>query len=651
MTQVIARRPSVKVLPGGSLSPIVKCIWLPLNTGTGTTTGAVTKNGFSKLGAFSASRLVDGVVNLTTDTPLTWRAQGGLTFGTGNGRVDAVPDSGDARQWMTQMLDLSSFSAGETLMVGCVLTTPAGHRASNTGSWCVLSVGDLSAGNHGYAFQYTSAELPSMIARPVGAAGTITLDTGAETPIEDAIPNAVVWELLARGSGRFDIRTHLCNAPYSVATSVWKHNSNTGQDLAATGTAAPGMPDGTGLRFGSRREGATNAARLQNGQIVEGVILLRFEQQPPASMGARVAHDLRTWPQCFPVSVRKFSYDGDSADNSSVPDGNADEAFGVITQGDMLVALNGKRAITAHPAVTVQGEHLYDTNHPGGFSSYKNTVLPNLTVSAGGASPWVAWNGSYEGLPRINPHKGGLKFGRTALAPASVAFPAFQFSSYSDSAVVDALGRIGDTGSRGRSEAGWMNNASVYLPRNVPIWVAGSYFMDFDIVEGLQHVTFVQFHHDCNGAKLNPPFAASVYATKMHIGFRHSSVENMVMADQVNISYELPDGYTAVRGRWFDFVMRARVSWDPGQPGFAKIFIDDKQVVDYVGPIGYKGPAAAGVRRVTKEAIRTGAYPGTTTNTGGWSPDTTRDVYCRRFFACTDVGNYTLAQIRAALAA
>ncbi len=552
---------------------------------------------------------------------------------------------------MAAMLDLASFAAGETLMVGCVLTTPVGFRNLNSSSLALLSVGGLESGSNGYAFQYTSAELPSLLMLPVGASSTIAPATGSVSSIPDATPTAIVWELKARGASRFDIRCHTCSSDYVVATPIWQTNSNTGEDLAAGGSAAPGMPDGKGLRIGGRNEGSLNAARQYQGQTIEGVIVLRFEQTPPDTLGSKICNELRRWPQAFPISARRFAYDADSADVPGLPDGNADETFGVITQNDMHVALNGKRAFTAHPALNLSGEVLYDANHPGGFSEYKNTAMPNLKVTAGGASAWLPWNGEHEGLPRVNPHKSGMKIARTARAPASLAFPAFQFSSYSDSAVVDALGRIGDTGSRGRAEAGWRNNADVYLPRNVPVWLAGSYYMDFDIVEGRQHVTFIQFHHDCNGGGLNPPFSASVYATKMSISFRHSVVENMVQADQINVNYELPGQYSAVRGRWFDFVMHARVSWDPAHSGFAKVYIDDKQVVDYRGPIGYKGPTATGTRRTPVESVRTGAYPGTTTNTGGWLPDVTRDVFCRRFFVCTDVGNYTLEQIRAALVA
>ncbi len=97
MTQALHRRPSAKVLPHGNIAPEVKCLWLPLDGGTGINTGATTKNGFSRMGEFAASRLVDGLVTVTSGTPLSWRAQGGLTFSTGNGRIDAIPAAGDAR--------------------------------------------------------------------------------------------------------------------------------------------------------------------------------------------------------------------------------------------------------------------------------------------------------------------------------------------------------------------------------------------------------------------------------------------------------------------------------------------------------------------------------------------------------------------------
>jgi hypothetical protein len=551
------------------------------------------------------------------------------------------------------MLDLSKFAEGETLLMGCAIKTPAGYQASNTSTQCIFSVGSFAAGGHGFSLEFTSTEVLRLAFWPVGgsALASVLLNTVA-------IPNdtltGVTVELQARGGGKFNLRCHVATTQGAVSSAEWVRGDGPvfpGEDLAFGGTDAPGVPDGTGIRVGGRYgDGGVLGGRLQSGIIVQGVVLMRFVRPPPElpkPLAAMVAADLRSLPQSFPRSARTYSPDLDDAGEFALADGNADETFGVITLSDMFVAANGKRGILDHPNFSAQGNLLFKASHPAGMTGYQKAAFTALRApDVSGALQWHAWDGVYEGLPSTNPLKPRLKLGRTTQAPASIDFPAFVMSGYSDNAFT------GDTGNRGRAEIGWWASANVYIPRNEPIWVAARYFMDFDVGPAPQHVTIMQLFHQTNGAGLNPPFAVSVFADKMTMTARYCAVQNMVKADQVTgIDLQLPGRYEAIRGQWFDLVLSMRLSWNVADGGWLRGWINDEEVLTYYGPVGYRGPTASGAKRTPVEVLRVGAYPGTTTNTGGWSPDTTRDVYVRRAFACRNVGNYTLAQIRAALVA
>jgi hypothetical protein len=271
-------------------------------------------------------------------------------FGAGNYYLTASSSDPDVDTWMSTMLDTHSLLADQTLMVGCVLTTPVGYSAVNTGTVCMLSVGDLSAGGHGLSFQHSSIESPHLLLWPKGAADSFTATIPALWGnIADATPTAIVWEMKSEGGGQFRLRGHRATSA-GVVSTAWTAS----QSFAAGGTEAPGMPSGTGIRIGGRRNGATNSARMQDGQKIQGVCLLRFDSLPPTDLAQRIARDLVTYPDRFSVTARRYQTEDEELDYE--PDGNADETFGVITMGDMHIALNGKRSIGAHPSFSVHIE-------------------------------------------------------------------------------------------------------------------------------------------------------------------------------------------------------------------------------------------------------------------------------------------------------
>jgi len=616
---VVSSALATPVTPEGMLRPNVRAIWLPLLTGTSTVTGGTSPNGFTNYGNLgSTTKDVEAVITVSSGTPLSWRPEGGLVFGTGNAYLEAVPGTSETEAWTSAMLDLQTFTEEQTLVVGCVLTTPVGYAAANSSTVCMLSVGDLQAGAHGFAFQHSSIEVPSMNVWPKGASDSFapTMPTGWGS-VQDATTTALVWELKSDGDGLFKLRGHRATST-GVVSTTWTAQ----QDFKLGGTEAPGVPSATGIRIGGRRSGSSNNVRMQSAQTIQGVCLIRFNTLPPDNMASSIALDLVRFPGRFPSTARR--YETDDAEFEDEPDGNADETFGVITLGDMHVALNGKRAIADHPS----------------FSTLIEPMLGRRSPSFEDQPQWVSTS-EYEGIARIADPPGGLKIGRTTLAPASAAYPAFVTSAYANPG---SGSYPADQTNRNRSEIFW-NGPLVWLPRQQPMWIAGRYYYDFDMGSSSgQHATIFQLFHHANGAGLNPCFDVSLFPDRWSVSIRYSVVEGMTKTDQVLTNYDLVGKYEEMRAAWFDLVIYCKVSWDRSHGGFARLYLNDNLVLDHSGPIGYKGPTATGKTPV--EQIRTGNYPGVAT---AWTPDSVRDVYIRRFFVCRDVGNYTLSQIRQAL--
>ncbi len=624
---VMAPRLAQGLVPEGAITPPMRMFWLPLDTG-GTTTGATFPSGFARRIGITGTTRNDAATLTVTAGAVSLANGGGLTWASGaNANLQVSPASGDALTFLDQLLDLAALGVGQTIMVGAEVQTPAGWAAALTTSATILSVGGFGASDGGgWAVGVASNERPTFFWRAVGASAvgsSIVNLVGVDTTgslIENA-RNAVVFELQCTAANTFKARAHISSSPGTTYTGAWSADVNL-SDPGQGGTAAPGPVASAGVRIGGRKDGTSNANRMLNGETIRNVWAVQFPAPPRESIGPRCCEEMLLRMGCRPRTLTL--YDEDAVDIADSPDGTYDAGFGILTLGDAFVAMDGKRATTAHPQFTIITETSTDKG------SNKSTNIDSINPR------WVS-TADYEGTQRIAASPGGLKYARTELAPASVAYPAFLFSSYPT-----------DQSNRSRCEAGWRGE-DVTVPFGVDLWAAMLLWYDFDMGASPQHVTISQVYHGGVNAGINPDYGIHLYADTIKAEFRHCAVVGMTKADQQLVTYNLTGLPAAKRGAWFDIVVKMRRDWDPSGSGYVKLWVDGVQLVDYVGPIGYRGPALAdGVSVPLAPEMRFGNYPGSVT---AWTPDLPRDVYIRRAFMWKDVGAYTIDQVRAALQA
>lgn len=620
---ILKRHPAARLSPMGSLAPPVKVWWMPLHTGSGTTTGATTEGGFAnRLGVTGTTRGDPATLTVTAGT-VAWQTLGGLTFTAGsNASLRHDPGVGDELTFLTTLLDLAAYEVGMTLMVGCELVTPEGWKDDLIATTCLASFGDFAGAGGGAAFILASNERPALAYRAVGASAAATSVTALAGIVTESEMregrNTIVYELQCTAENQFIARAHLFAEGQSAYTGGWSTTVNMA-DPTNGGTAAPGPVDGSGIRLGARKSGATNDLRLQFGVTLRNVWFAQFPVPPRNSIGLSCCTDMMRLRGVLPRTLRQ--YNDEDVDSESAPDGNYDLAMPPVTLGDMFIGIDGKREIGAMPSFTIVSE----TSTTKGSNKSTNIHLIN--------PKWVS-GPDFEGVERAAAVPGGNKWGRTQLTPASADYPAFLFSAYPT-----------DTSNRARAEVAWRGPA-VTVPYGEEMWIGMRLWYDHDMGAAPQHGTIMQIIHGAPGSLLNPPFGVNLYQDYVHLALRHSAVENMVKADQTNLNF-----YTATppRGSWFDIIIKCRLHWDETANPYTKIWIAGTLVLDYVGPCGYKGPAwADGNPKPIKPEIRFGLYPGVPTP---WTPDLIREVYIRRAFACKNVGNYTVEQISAALAA
>lgn len=614
------------LVPEGAIAPPMRMLWLPLDTG-GTTTGASFPSGFARrIGITGTTRNDPATLTVTSGT-VSLEAVGGLKFNTSaNANIALSPASGDALTFLDQLLDLGALGVGQTVMVGMEVQTPAGWAAALTSSSTWLSVGGFgSTDGGGWGVGVSSNERPTIFWRAVGASAvgaSIVNLVGVDTTgsLVDNARNAVVFELQCTAAHTYKARAHLSSSAGTTYTGAW----SSPVDLSApgqSGTAAPGPVASAGVRLGGRKDLTANANRMNQGEILRNVWAVQFPAPPRESIGPRCCEEMLLRMGCRPRTLTL--YDEDAVDIADSPDGSYDAGFGVLTLGDAFVAFDGKRAITDHPQFTV----ICETGTDKG--SNKSTNIDEL-------NPYWVETASFAGTMRAAATPGGRKFGITTDAPASVAYPAFVFSSYRT-----------DASNRSRAELGW-RGPDVTLQYGEEWWIAMLAYYDFDMGPSPQHVTISQIYHGGVNSGLNPFYGVSLYQDKLSVEFRHCAVVGMTKADQVLVSYPITS-FPSKRGQWVDIVAKFRLDWDPAGDGYVKLWIDGVQEIDYVGPIGYRGPALVdGVSIPLAPEMRFGNYPGAVSE---WTPDLPRDVYIRRGFLWKDVGAYTIEQVRAALQA
>lgn len=616
------------LIPLGAIAPAVKTLYYPLDSASALATGGTIPSGFARRIKITGTTRDDPLTIAVTAGSISLAAGGGLVPSNGaNVNASFDPGAGAALDFLRSMLNLATFNPGQTLMVGVELEAPAGWNAAFVATACLVSVGGFGSADAGggFGFALASNRRPSFVWRGAGASAvgaTIVNLVGVDASLgslAEASRNVVVYELQCTAAHQFRIRAHLAK-PGISATGAWSASVDL-RDPGNGGTEAPGPVAGAGLRILGRKENTANQLRMQRLEVVRNLFLALFDEPPRDSVGPKICSDMLLRKGCRPRSLTL--YDANDVDIETSPDGSYDRAIFPVTLGDIFVAFDGKRAITDHPQFTV----IQETGTTKG--SNKSTNIDVLNPN------WTS-NADFEGTVRQAPVPGGLKFARTTLAPGSIDYPAFLFSSYPT-----------DQSNRSRSELGWRSPATT-IPYDTVIWIAAKIWYDFDIGPGQEHVTIAQVYHGGVNSGLNPFFSLSLYSNRLSVSVRWSDKVGMVKADQVNTNFSMFDAPAQVRGRWFDFVVKANFNWDPAapRPAFVQAWIDNDQVINFTGPIGYRGPAGPDLIPLAPE-MRFGNYPGVVTT---WTPDLVRDVYFRKGFVARNVGNYTLDQIRAALA-
>jgi hypothetical protein len=138
------------------------------------------------------------------------------------------------------------------------------------------------------------------------------------------------------------------------------------------------------------------------------------------------------------------------------------------------------------------------------------------------------------------------------------------------------------------------------LPRNQVFWHAFSLWLD-DWSQAADMIAVTQWFHAMVGAGLNPPFVMVARGERLYGQVRHSQYTGkMTKADQTGERIFEVDG--GIYKRWLNFVIQAKVSPDPADKGFMKVWLNGKPIADYRGPIGYAMPGA-------REIVVHGNYP------------------------------------------
>lgn len=140
------------------------------------------------------------------------------------------------------------------------------------------------------------------------------------------------------------------------------------------------------------------------------------------------------------------------------------------------------------------------------------------------------------------------------------------------------------------------------LPRQEVFWNVFSLWID-DWSSQADSIAITQWFHGMPGADLNPPFVMVVSGRRMWADVRFSSgvKETLTKGDVRPIQiFEIKDA--SFYGRWLNFAIQSRLTSQPGDGGFIKIYLDGKLLGQYDGPIGY---AVEG----SHEYLRHGIYP------------------------------------------
>lgn len=631
---LLTKAPGAYVSPEGNKPPPFKALWVPLMTATGTTTGSTTPSGFVGILGDTEVTNADPWTLTKASGSLEMHVNGGVTFTASNAEsMFTLLPTGDAADFCADILDLATYDEGETLMVGVEMETPAGWAAASASTFALLSTGDFTGTGGAMRFMLASNESPAFgfVAVGASAAGTSVVGLHNLGPMVENDRNAVIWELTCISPNIFKVRAHTSNNPGDSSSGDWQGDFDL-SDPTNGGTAAPGIGSTPRITIGCRYNTAASNNQDLNvklGETLRNVWFARFGEEPIDGTGPRACDDMLLRRGKFPRAIRYYTGLDPFAD---VSDGNWTTPIGVITGGDMFVAIAPERDFDLHPKYTAVTSAFRVSGPLAGqavnAASTKMLQSPFQTHYSAVANP--------PGFQHIEDPAQGTKFGRSTTGPDGLGPAILCASHYTDI-----------SSNRKRCEVGFRGD-DVIIPMNTTFWVGIRAWWDFTMDDdGQQHAVICQFHSmirnlytNTDGTRgLNPNMAISLYPTKLKATVWASTAIPTLKVDSV---YEA-ETTAPTRGAWFDVVIQARLAWQTSQGPFLKVWLNGTQFATYSGITMYRPTEDQPQAR----ELRFGIYPGNRPH----SPVVKRPIWIKRSLMCLNVGNYTAAQIRAALTA
>ena len=122
------------------------------------------------------------------------------------------------------------------------------------------------------------------------------------------------------------------------------------------------------------------------------------------------------------------------------------------------------------------------------------------------------------------------------------------------------------------------------LPRGQTFWMAFSFWAD-DWSGSIDEQVISQFHtQEPRKILLNPLFALVVRGSELRVEIRHNDRQ---IPDQASTQLVTVARQALPVRQWVTAVVQARISTDPAQAPFLRLWLNNTLAADYTGPLGY----------------------------------------------------------------
>ncbi|NQU43416.1 hypothetical protein HQ520_09020, partial [bacterium] len=287
--------------------------------------------------------------------------------------------------------------------------------------------------------------------------------------------------------------------------------------------------------------------------------------------------------------------------------GNANKTFAPILMADMFVYADGSMPLSAMPDADLDVERPIQTDAQGNLLTDPANPLQYLWDRTWQASlnnlpthPRYVNNDDFEGALRYDQTKGPHKFGR------------IKTGSFADTLIFSGHKndlRYGT--SRGRAEMGWISD-DLSIPNGVEFWFAmHSYFAVPEPQATAGQLVVFQLFPNPYTAGLYPMVTLTLDTTAdvLRMNLRYCTESPSLQGVNIEeVDPAFPEQYTGIVNQWNDIVFKGRLGWDVNQHDpYLQVYINDTQILDYTGLVGYRGPGQNGIAVST--AIKFGLYP------------------------------------------